>query len=459
MVDNAPTMDAQRYIVMGAGEVGFHLARVLAHEGHSVTVIERDPQRQLRVSEELDVLLVAGDGAHYPVLEQAGAGDCDLFMAVSSNDDANLVASLLAKQLGARRTVVRVSAAEGIFERRAIYEQHFAVDLLLSTQLLTTTRILNKIRGHNTMAVETYAGGRVQLRKLHLEAESLLTQRPLKDIDLPRDSLVVALFRGEELIIPSGDDQPQPGDDALILGKAGVIAQFERMVSDHREDLGKVVIAGGGQTGRAVARALEKLAVKVSIIERDRSRAEQLAALFPRFEILHGDATDLALLTAERVADARTFVALMGNDEADVLACLLAQELGVAEVIAMVQRTETTALWQRLGLKEVFSPRGLANERIHDYIRNGYNLNIVSLSRGAAQVVERRLYAASPAAGATLADISPPRGMIVGTVVRGDKAFVPRGGDRLEEGDLVILFVKEEEMHTVQLLFPDPNRA
>ncbi len=452
-------MEAQRYVVMGAGEVGYHLARVLANEGNNVTVIERDPGRQLRVSEELDVLLVAGDGGHYSVLEEAGVGDCDLFIAVSSNDNANLVASLLAKQLGARRSVVRVSSAEGIFEQRHIYEEHFRADLVLSTQMLTTSRILNQIRGHNTMAVETYAGGRVQLRKLHLEAESLLTRRALKDVELPRHSLVVALFRGGDLIIPSGEDRPQPGDDALILGKAHVISQFEGMVSDRPEDLGKIVIAGGGQTGRTVARALEHLKAKVTMIERDRSRAEELAARFPRFEVLHGDATDLALLQAERVGDARTFVALLGNDEADVLACLLAQELGVGQVIAMVQRTETSALWRRLGLKSVFSPRSLANEWIHQYIKNGFSANIVSLSHGAAQVVERRLFAASPVAGATLAEISPPRGLIVGTVVRGTKVFVPSGGDRLEVGDLVILFVKEEEMPTVQLLFPDPSSS
>ncbi len=450
-------MEAQRYVVMGAGEVGYHLARVLAHEGNNVTVIERDPQRQLRVSEELDVLLVAGDGGHYSVLEEAAVGECDLFIAVSSSDTANLVASLLAKRLGAQRSIVRVSRAEGIFEQRSIYEEHFCADLVLSTQMLTTSRILNQIRVHNTMAVETYAGGRVQLRKLHLEAVSLLTRRPLKDVDLPRHSLVVALFRGDELIVPSGDDRPQPGDDALILGKTNVISQFEGMVSDRPEDLGKIVIAGGGQTGRTVASALEQLKAKVTMIERDRSRAVELAARFPRFEILHGDATDLALLQAERIGDARTFVALLGNDEADVLACLLAQELGVGQVIAMVQRTETSALWRRLGLKSVFSPRSLANEWIHQYIQNGFNANIVSLSHGAAQVVERRLFAASPVAGATLAEISPPRGLIVGTVVRGSKVFVPSGSDRLEEGDLVILFVKEEEMPTVQLLFPDPG--
>lgn len=444
----------QRYVVMGAGEVGFHLARVLAQEGHSVTVIETDVQRHQRVDDELDVLAVLGNGVHYPVLRTAKVDRCDLFMAVSSNDEANLAASLLAKSLGAARCVVRVQSAEEILKYRRVYEDQFGVDVLLSTQMLTTTRVLNEIRGHNTVAVEYFAGGKVQLRKIRLEADSALVQRPLRDIDLPEGSLVAALFRGDDLVIPSGDDQAQVGDEALILGKTDVIDRFERMVTRAPEQLGMVVLAGGGQTCRSVARALEGLKVDVKIIERDRARAEMLAQRFPDFEVLHGDATDLTLLKAERLVSADTFVALTGHDETNVVACLMAQEAGIDQVIALVQRVESTVLWRRVGLRRVFSPRSLANERIHEYIQAGYSANLVSLQHGAAQVVERRLHAASPAAGVTLAEMSPPRGLIVGAVVRDDKVFVPRGSDRLEAGDLVILFVREEELGTVQLLFP-----
>jgi trk system potassium uptake protein TrkA len=170
--------------------------------------------------------------------------------------------------------------------------------------------------------------------------------------------------------------------------------------------------------------------------------------------VLHGDATDLALLKAERVRDAAFFVAVTGHDESNLMASLVAQELGVPQVVALVDRAETSHLWRRLGLMQVFSPRALAYERIHEYIEGGYSANIVSLRRGAAQVLERRLHPASPAAGVTLAEFSPPRGLIVGAVVRGGKVFVPRGPDRLEAGDLVILFVHAEELATVQLLFP-----
>jgi len=447
-------MESNRYLVMGAGQVGFHLAKSLADAGHIVSLIEMDPVRREKVAEELDAQVIQGNGAHAPVLERAGVVDCDLFMAVSSSDEANLVASHVAKNLGARRTVVRVQVAAEAISYRKLYQELFRADLLLSTQLLTTTRVLDLIRGHSTMGVEYLAAGKVQLRKVYLDEDSPLTRKPLKDVELPKDSLVVAFFKGDELIIPGGDDRADPGDEALILGRTEVIAEAEKIVSRSREVMGTVVIGGGGQTAVAVAEALRPFDVLVKIIERDRGRAKELSRMFPHYRVLHGDVTDVALLRSESIPLAEIFVALTGNDESNLMGCLLAQDEGVDQVLALVHRSETQTLWQHLGLEQVFSPRALAYERITDYIHSGFSANIVSLQRGKAQVMERRLFDASPAAGVTLAEIMPPRGLIVAAVARGKKVFVPSGADRLEAGDLVILFVHRDELDTVQLLFP-----
>lgn len=448
-------MARKRYVVMGAGEVGFHLARTLSQQGHSVIVIEIDVDQRERVEEELDAAFVLGNGAHVPVLEAARVDRAELFLAVSSNDEANLAAAVLAKRLGARRTVVRVGVAEDITLNRRLYREVFGADLLLSTQLLATTRILNHILGHNTLAVEYLARGKVQLRKIHLAAGSPLTRSLLRDLEMPVGSLVVALYRDDTLIIPSGADQALPGDDALIVAKTSVIDRVARMVSPQpAASLGTVVIAGGSSTGRTVAQALAAHVEHVKIIERDYQRATQLAALAPRFEVIHGDATDVSLLRAERVGDAQSFVALAGQDERNLMASLLAQELGVPRVIAFVERGETSHLWRKLGLVRIVSPRAIAYERIKEYIASGYSANIVSLKRGAAQVIERRLAAASPTVGVSLSEMSLPRGLIVGAVVRGRKVFVPRGSDRLEVDDTVVLFVRAEEVPTVNLFFP-----
>jgi len=456
-------MKNNRFVVMGAGEVGFHLAQSLSLAGHSVVVVEIDPGKRQRIEEKLDVGFVLGSGSHVPVLQAAEVGRADLFLAVSSNDEANLAASLLARHLGAQRTAVRVGIAEEVTIHRRIYEDVFGIDLMLSTQLLATTQILHHVLGHHTLAVEYLAQGKVQLRKIQIDAGSLLTRQQLRHVRLPRGSLVVAFQRGERLIVPAGNDRAEAGDRALILSKSEVIDSVEQLVSARPPSLGTIVIAGGSNTSLTVARALAGKADQVKIIERDRARAKQLAALLPKFEILHGDATDMSLLRAERIDQAAAFVALTGSDEANLMASLLAQELAVPQVVALVDRTETSHLWRKLGLVRVVSPRTIAHRRIQDYIDRGFSSNIVSLQQGQAQVIERRLEPASPAAGVTLAEMSPPRGVIVGAVVRddkvrGEKVFVPRGKDRLEVGDTVILFVQDEELATVNLLFPGHRR-
>jgi trk system potassium uptake protein TrkA len=324
--------------------------------------------------------------------------------------------------------------------------------------LLTTIRILDLIRGHDTVAVEYLAGGQIQLRKVHLEEGSLLTRKPLRHVELPAGSLVVALERGGEVIVPSGSDQAAAGDDALVLALSDVIDRVERMLTAKPRQPASVVLAGGGRTGATVARALIGMNLDVTLIERQRRRAEELAASFPTLRVLCGDATDVGLLRSERVGHADTLVALTGRDEQNLMACLVAHEVGVPQVVALVERAETLHLWRRVGLVDVVAPRALAYERIRAYIESGYEASILSRHKGAA-VLERRLEAASPAAGVALAEMGAPRGLIVGAVVRGDQAFVPRGRDRLEAGDTVFLFAREEELDTVNLLFPGRDRT
>lgn len=447
-------MKTKRFTIIGAGEVGFHLARLLSQAGHEIVVVDQDRERQKSVADTLDVATVLGNGAHLPVLERAGVGQAELVLAVSSSDEANLVASLLSKRLGAKRTVVRVKVAEDVTRRRRLYEESFQTDLILSTQLLTTVRILDHIRGHETMAIEYLAGGKVQLRKVRLPSHSPLVQQPLRRIKLPRQSLVVAYMGTEGLRIPSGEDVARVGDDALILGLTEVIDEVERQVTGAPPgSLGTVVVAGGGPTARTIVGALGKLGAEVKLVDDDRTRAEQLAARYPNLRVLRGDATDLTFLRSERIGSADAFVALSAQDERNLMASLLAVELGVSKIVTLAQRAERMRLWMRLGLPHVVAPRTLAYEKIREYIEAGYSARIVSLSQGAA-VFERRLEEASPAAGVTLAELQPPKGLIVGSVVRGERVFVPRGGDRLEVGDTVLLFADRAEVDTVQLLFP-----
>lgn len=450
----ATAMADKRYVVMGAGEVGSHLARTLSAEGHAVTLIDENPAKRAMVEEQLDVGFVLGNGTHMPVLEEADVSSCELFVAVSSSDEANLAASLLAKGAGAPRTVVRVATSEDVTKYGRIYERTFQADLLLSTQLLTTTQILNRVVGYNTLEIEYLAQGALEVRRIRVEAGSALHQKPLKEVRLPKDSMVLAFISDGELRVPSGDDIAQPGDEAVVLAATDVIDEVERKISSHPRRLDLVVIAGGGATAQAMAGALKREARVVKIIESDRQRAEALAAGFPDVEIIHEDVTNPSGLAAQGVGQAQAFIALTGNDETNLMACLLAQELGAKRLTALVQQSDTSTLWRKVGLLDVVSPRVLAAERIGTYINSNYEPHIISFESGAAQFVQRRIETQSAAAGATLAEIEIPQGLLVAAILRRGKAFVPSGSHRLEAGDEVILFARRAEAALVQLLFP-----
>ena len=452
-------MDTKRFAVMGAGEVGCYLARTLSDEGHKVTLIDNDPRKRQLVEEQLDVNFVLGNGAYVPTLEAAKVQDCALFVAASSSDEANLAASLLAKRVGAPRTVVRVATSEDVTKYGRIYESAFDADLLLSTQLLTTTRILNSVLGYNTLDVEYLAGGAIQVRRTQVEAGSLLHSKRLADVDLPRGSLVLAFITGNRLKIPSGSDSAQPGDDALVLALSTVIDEVERRVSGHARKLGEVVIAGGGSTAHAVAAGLARQVKTIKIIEADRTRAENLAATFPSYEIIHGNATDMSVLASDGVGSARAFIALTGNDETNLMACLLAQELGVRQITALVQKSDTSSLWRKVGLVDVVSPRTMAAERIRSYVENNYEPHIVSFENGAAQFMQRKVVAQSAAAGSRLDRVEIPQGLVVAAVLRQGKVIVPQGDQKVEVGDEVILFVRKSEAGIAHLVFPGPESA
>lgn len=451
-------MDSKRYVVMGAGEVGCYLARSLSAEGHAVTLVDRSPAKRRMVEEQLDVRFVLGNGTHVPVLEEAEVGDCDLFVATSSSDEANLAASLLCKHLGTPHTVVRVASSEGVTRHGRTYEQVFRADLLLSTQLLTTTRILNHVLGYNTQEIEYLAGGALQVRRTAVEAGSILQVKRLADAGLPPDCLVLAFISGDRLVVPTGNDRAQAGDDALVLATSEVIDEVERRISGHSRRLGRVVIAGGGNTAYAVAVSLAREAKTLTIIEADRARAEALAASLPDCDIVHGDATDMSELAAQGVGSAQSFIALTGNDETNLMACLLAEELGVSQLTALVQKSETSNLWRKVGLLDVVSPRIIAAERIRNYIDSNYEAHIVSIENGAAQFIERRVESLSAAAGGRLQEIEIPQGLIVAAVLRGGRSIIPRGDFQIEVGDHVILFVRRAEVEFAHLLFPGVDR-
>ena len=436
-------------IVIGAGEVGLHLARVLSSQDHDVVLIDNDRKRLAGIEERLDVTTLHGDGTHQHILCQADVAKCDLLLAVSNRDNVNLVASRLATGLGARRSVVRTSHLEAIVNRRGMYRALFNVSFLLSTQLLTTSRIMERVRQHHNQMIEEFLGGVVQLRQVEVEKGSRAASKTLAELGLPSQALAVAMFRGNELSVPRGETGIDPGDRLLIVASAERMARAERLFSEESESLGTVVVVGGGETAQAVCRALLNYPVRLKVIERNKERCTELAQALPQAMVLHGTATDTTLLMEEFVERATHFLALTGDDETNVVASLLARDQGVRKIITLVHRPDMVTLCQRIGLDATLSPRQIAAERILEYIESDFISNIATVAGGRAHIFERVAQPGSRISGRTLADGVLPAGALVVAIQRGEDIWVPHGDDAIEDGDLLVLFSLQESLDAV----------
>ena len=442
------------YCIMGIGDIGFHIAEAFGREGRSLTLIDIDPDKGQRIEEELDAAFVVGNGAHQAVLERAHVEAADLFIAASSSEEANLVASVIARNLGAKRCVVRLDTSEDLTVYRRSYERLFGADLLLSPQSLATNAILNVVLGHHTHEVDYLAKGRFELRTIQVQANSTVARLPIRELPLPEGARIVGYFDAEhELSIPGPDLQAAPGGLAMVLCRTKSTHGVEELFASRVEHPHTVAVAGGSSAAVAVVKALRNEVKRLRWIERDRRRAEYLAQSFPDIEVLHGDPIDAATMESEGLGRADVLIAATSHDDSNVVAGLIAQELGVRQVVALIHHT-TSRLWQRLGEVELVSPHSLAIDHVRNFVANGYKANLVNLADGALQVVQRVIHEASPAAGATLADLQAPRGLIVGAVVRGDRVFMPERSNVLRANDQVILFVHRSQTQMARLLFP-----
>jgi len=432
---------------------------ILSNRDHDVVVVDIGKERLSRIEEQLDVTTLVGNGSHLDVLRKADVEECDLLVAVSNDDNVNLVACRLAKGMGARRAIARTSHLEAIVRQRGHYRPLFDVDLLLSTQVLTTSRILEVVRRHHNLMIQEFLGGEVQIRRVAVTRESTAAGKIISDLGLPYQALVVALFRDDTVNVPRGDTVIEAGDQLLVAASSDRMPEVERRFSEAPEDLGMVVIAGGGEMAVAVSQALSKYPVQLKLIERDRSRCEQLSQILPQAVVLLGTATETDLLKEEHVDKASTFLALTGDDETNVVASLLARDLGVKRVVTLVHRPDMLALCKRIGLGRTVSPRLIAAERILEYIDSEFASNIATVAGGKAEVFEQVVREGSAIAGKTLAEIELPEGTLVVAIQREDKTWVPHGNDIIEAGDLVVLFTAAEaleEMVSVMVTVEPP---
>ncbi len=440
-------------VIVGGGIVGSYLAGVLSRDGYDVALVDSSESTIALLEESLDVKLATGNGASLRVLKDMGTEHADLLLAVSGNDEINILACLMGKRMGAKRVVARTRNEDYALGKNHSYSSIAGIDRMICPERLTSNAITNLLLTPGAVAVENLAGGRVQLRAFPVSDQNPLVGRRLRDIRLPESTLIVAIQRSAKAIIPTGDDTLEAGDQAYVLGQLERLAEVASLFDASKGPVHRVVVLGGGQIGLSIARSLEAHDLDVRLIEKSASRCRELSETLSRTVVLNGDGTDMNLLKEERVSTADAFVAVSGEDSTNILSGLLAKELGVKSSFVLIERPEYLALVERLGIDQAVSPRILAGKEILQFARRGQVTSTVVLGDQVAEILEIVAHPKSKVVGRPLSEVSFPRGSIAAPIVSGDQVVVPKGDYVAKEGDLVIVFAMPDAIPKLEKIF------
>lgn len=444
-----------RVIVVGAGEVGSYVAERLSREGHDVAVVELDAFRLRQLSDDLDVLTVEGSGTHPATLRRAGVEQAELLVAVTSNDEVNLISSLLAKSIGVPRTVVRIEAPELRGDDAEDVRLASGADLVIDPDAEAAAEVLELLEFPGADEVAYMAGGEVIVIGARLPENAPLIGRTLKDIgeefEPDWDFVMGSIGRGEETIIPRRDHRLEPGDHVRVAMKRRARKMVAELLGLDRGSLTRIMLLGGGRTAEILAERLTSRGVQVVIVERNPARARVLAENLDDTLVLEGDIADADLLEEADVGRYDMVVALTGEDDANILACLYAKSVGAGETVAVVHRLALLSLLGQAGIDVALSPRTATANGVLRFVR-GDVAAVATFLQGDAEVIELEIAPDSPADGSLVKDLGLPKDVLIGAFVRDGKPQIARGRSRLRGRDHIVAFAMPgavDEVHRV----------
>ncbi len=446
--------------ILGAGQVGSSVAESLVSEQNDITVVDLDAQRLRALQDRLDLRTVTGHAAHPSVLREAGIEDTDLLIAVTQSDETNLVACKLASRLfNVPRRIARVRAADFLDNPALLGRDGFDVDLAICPEQVLTDYLVKIVEYPEALQVLDFANGRVRLVAVRAYEGGTLVGRPIREVRRQIPSVevrIVAVFRGERALPPEGATVIEPGDEVFCLAPAGAIREVTRELRGADRPVRRVMIAGGGNIGLRLARALER-DYTVKVIEHNKRRCEVLAERVERALVLAGDATDEELLAEESVADMDLFIAVTNDDENNIMASLLAKRMGARRVVTLINRRSYVELVQGERIDIALNPAQATIGRLLAHVRRGDVVAVHSLRRGAAEALEAVVHGdrdSSAVCGRRVEEVELPPGTQIGAIVRGDRVLMAHHDTRIEPEDHVIVFVADKRnLARVERLF------
>lgn len=452
---------SMKIIIIGDGKIGSILAEQLSQENHEVTLIDRSGEPLEQSNNELDVMVVEGDGTSHAVQKEAGVEQADLVIACTGADEMNLLCCLIAKKLGAGHTIARVRNPNYV-EELSLIKDDLGLSMTINPEAMCATEMARVLRIPSAIKIDTFSRGQVEILKLLVAEDSALDGMTLMEMGKFKSKvLICAVERGEkEVYIPSGEFRLKAGDHISIVATPVEAIRFFRQVGIARSRVRQSMIIGGGRIAFYLAKQLLAAGMDVKIIESDLERCELLSELLPEANIIHGDGTDQRLLQEEGIEHMDAVVALTGIDEENIIISLYASRATHAKVITKVNRGSYEDIVDHLELGSVFYPRKICADNVVRYVRamqasNAYASmeTLCKIAGGKAEAMEFRVTSQSWYCGIPLQELSLRDNLLIGCISRNGKRITPRGSDTIEVGDSVIVVTTHGGIATLNDIF------
>jgi len=445
-----------KVITVGAGEVGFHIADRLSREGHDVTIIEMDREKESELRSKLNALVIRGSGASVDTLREARVEDADLFIAVTDQDEVNLVSCLLAHEYRVPKMVARIKSLDYAQSEWQANAARMGIDLLINPENVVANEICDVVAYPAATEVAEFADGRVVFLGYPIPADSPLAGISLRELGDVRGIyrlVVTAIKRQDETLIPRGDDVIQKGDIVYFVCRKRELPAVNYLFGFEKRKTKSVFILGAGRVGSAVARRLSRMKYRIKVIDHNREHCEELARDLDDVLVLNTDGTDLDTLRSEGIEEADVFIAVTQDEKANILVTLLAKKNGAKRGIALVNQPTFVALAPSLGVDVCVSPRLASASAILRFVRRAEVLRMAVVEQCDAEVLEMGLKEGVEILDKPLKDIRVPRGAIVGAITRGEEVIIPGGDDVMKADDHVIVFALPGAVAEVEEFF------
>ena len=435
-----------KIIIAGGGKVGYSVARILAGEGHDITVIDQDGAAITRLSNELDVICVEGSATSPETLREAGAAEADLLLAATAQDEANMICGIAARKLGTQNVVARIRDPQYLHQTDFLREA-LGLTVIVNPEYECAKEISRILRFPSAVRVDTFSHGSAEIIEYRVPDEGKPAGTALRDLarSCGAKVLVVVVERGGEALIPNGDFVLQPGDRLSVSGSSRELRRFFESLGQYRRPVRHAMIMGGGRIAVYLARLLQESGIGVDVVERSRERCDQLCDLLPEARILCGDATRSEVLLEEGIRHTDAFVALTGDDGDNIITSMYAKRCAVPKIVTKVNRDHYAEILESYGVDSVVAPQQLVTQQLVRFVRAmdasaGSSMETLHhLADGKAEAMEFKVGEGAACVGIPLRTLKTREGVLISAVIREGKSIIPDGSTVIRPGDHAVI--------------------